>query len=455
MRILPFRKPLCASEQVRLNDWTQQEMADFYRAHRLLVENGVGIGMDRGISDAGDPWMAFYDVATQDVFMHVARINDACVLICDQFEIRITASNISQLIGSFEAEVHRIISLRQQKSSNVVVHPAARIILSISAIFLLFKLENNAAHAKEAPVETESTALRKQETAANARAQSLLGRLYEMIDTPVAVAALAGLLLSIELAGSSSRPASPSGESSQLSVLEINHDLALHEIQLTAGDHGENILIVSPLEGEAIEVMADPITLSVVIPVETDESSTTSGDNLPPSPIQTARPLTSFDSLAFNTVIVDGRMAPVIQEKKSAASAGGEEAAKQAVKIVESIIANLEVPADAAKMLITSLEKGIGEVSVSKLNQLNDLVALFLETEVSGSLLTDALVHFLTHFAEYEVEHAGAQVLIEQKHVSGLSEDMVGIWKNTLEDGSVISVIGHIDLIDDVASMFG
>jgi hypothetical protein len=48
MRILPF--PIRRTKQggkCRAMTGLKDEIADFYRAHRLLVENGAGIGIDR------------------------------------------------------------------------------------------------------------------------------------------------------------------------------------------------------------------------------------------------------------------------------------------------------------------------------------------------------------------------------------------------------------------------
>ncbi len=132
----------------QIADWSQQEIADFYRAHRLLAENGAAIGIDRGLSDIGEPWLVFFDQTSQDVFLHVARIDDRCHLICDPLNLRISAANIAALIMEFEAAVRTSLSIRSERAKNVVIHPAARIIMSISAIFLLFKLENSEAQAK-------------------------------------------------------------------------------------------------------------------------------------------------------------------------------------------------------------------------------------------------------------------------------------------------------------------
>lgn len=456
MRILPFRKPLGASEQARLNDWTQQEMADFYRAHRLLVENGVGIGIDRGLSDAGDPWLAFYDEATQEVFLHVARIDQACVLVCDQLELRITSSTIGELISIFESEVRRIVSLRQERNSKVILHPAARIIMSISAVFLLFKLENNAAQAKEAPVnETESAALRKQEMAANARAQTALGRLYEMVDSPVAVAALAGLLISLELASSSTRSASSESHAiEELAALKALGEHEVHEAELMATDHDASILPVAFFEPEPVEVPEEILDLIITVPLEVEASVEETADALP-ADATSQRVLASLDTLSLEAVSIAVATQPAGEEQKSTSKSASGEASSTvlAVKIVETILAGLETAEDAAKALTVKPKGGIGEITLSNLEDLSSSVATFLETEMSGSLLTSALVQFLQSIAEYEFEYAGSKVLIEQKHVAGLDEELVGIWKNTLEDGSVISVVGHVELIDHVASL--
>jgi hypothetical protein len=456
MRILPFRKPLGASEQARLNDWTQQEMADFYRAHRLLVENGVGIGIDRGLSDAGDPWLAFYDEATQEVFLHIARIDQACVLVCDQLELRITASTIGELISIFETEVRRIISLRQERNSKVILHPAARIIMSISAVFLLFKLENNAAHAKEAAgSESESVALRKQEMAANARAQSALGRLYEMVDTPVAVAALAGLLISLELASSGTRITSPESDAVQkLSGLKALDHHETHETELMGAEHDAAILPVAFFEPEPVEIPEEMLELIVTVPLEVEASFEETADSLP-TEAAPQRVLASLNTLTLDALSIAVAAQPVGEEQKSASKSASGEASSSvlAIKIVETILAGLESAEDAAKALTVKPKGGIGEITLANLEGLSGTVATFLETEVSGSLLTAALVHFLQSITEYEFEYAGSLVLIEQKHVAGLDEELVGIWKNTLEDGSIISVVGHVELIDHVASM--
>ena len=207
MRILPFPTKNARKPAPQIADWSQQEIADFYRAHRLLAENGAAIGIDRGLSDIGEPWLVFFDQSSQDVFLHVARIDDRCHLICDPLNLRISAANIAALIMEFEAAVRTSLSIRSERAKNVVIHPAARIIMSISAIFLLFKLENSEAQAKgladKVSVTGDATGparLIDKSSAAFARAQNAFARAFDSVDAPANAALLAGVILAGELA---------------------------------------------------------------------------------------------------------------------------------------------------------------------------------------------------------------------------------------------------------------
>ena len=55
--------------------WTNQEVADFYRAVDLLKEAGLNTEVDSGLTDEGDPWFVFIRPENGDVIAHFARIN--------------------------------------------------------------------------------------------------------------------------------------------------------------------------------------------------------------------------------------------------------------------------------------------------------------------------------------------------------------------------------------------
>jgi hypothetical protein len=95
---------------------------------------------------------------------------------------------------------------------------------------------------------------------------------------------------------------------------------------------------------------------------------------------------------------------------------------------------------------------GFGDISIADLPQLDATVALFRETTLTGTLLTDTIIEFMGRFGSYDVEFAQGRVLIEQHDMAALSSDLIGIWTNIMEDGSAISVVGHVDLVTDVTT---
>ncbi len=60
-------------------DWNAQEMAEFYRVVDALGQAGITIGLERGLTDEGDPWASFFRPETCEVIAHFALIDGAFV----------------------------------------------------------------------------------------------------------------------------------------------------------------------------------------------------------------------------------------------------------------------------------------------------------------------------------------------------------------------------------------
>jgi hypothetical protein len=467
MGILSFRRKSDEAQGgIAISDWSQQEMADFYRAHQLLVQNGVGIGMDRGLTDIGEPWMAFFDNATQDVFMHVARIERRCILVCDQLALRITAASIGELITSFEKEVCKIISVRQNRASNVVLHPAARIIMSISAVFLLFKLENGStAHAKEGEGLAAELAQRKHEDAATSRVQSVLGRLYELVDSPAAIATLAGVILSLEVSTLNAARTEGAQAAELHDVVEINLPLdagiVLSHIQ---SEMDAQIISTGGLLIEADYVHLQSLDVSIdisAVPVVVASAGGFAQAIVPTmemaalpsaSALETAAPSGSGSS-SVRAPVQAILLTPKAQDSSSLITEQSPtETPALAVQVVQILIDTLS-DQHPVSVALEAIKGGIGAISLATLDDVSAKVGFYEETELSGAVLSSALSYFM-EASSYEVEFTTSHVLLELGNLSGLNADQVGIWSNVMSDGSTISVIGHIDLIDDVLALF-
>ncbi len=127
-----------------------------------------------------------------------------------------------------------------------------------------------------------------------------------------------------------------------------------------------------------------------------------------------------------------------------------------AARAVQSLLSETALPGLAPSVIddgdVAALPVGLGDITIADLPDLDTSVALFRETTLTGDLLTDTIIDFMARFGSYDVEFADGRVLIEQHDTASLSSDHIGIWTNIMEDGSAISVIGHIDLVTDVTT---
>lgn len=473
MRVLSFSSLSKKPTATKGRDWSQQEIADFYRAHRLLAENGAAIGIDRGLTDIGEPWIVFYDIMTQDVFLHVGRIDGECILICEALGIRLKAATISDLVLRFEATVREHISVRAERQSNVVLHPAARVIMAISAVFLLSKIDGSGvAHAGEAEAGDQPGSIedagKKADAAPLARAQTALARLFDTVDSPRAVASLAGAILTGELLihlQPATHQEEPVGEANGVAI-EVAHlpqapDAPLNEEKDASleGSHLETgiekvpsatqVLVAS--SGAAVEQMQatyqnDQASSEEKIVFFLPQVSGRSGDH-------------------FKDVVLASVAVPPMNTVESVPTAGTDKSTPEAIDVLQSILGRSLKGAEEGVVTIgsahTDVTKGIAtlapvagmEISLSTLDKLDETVGFYMQTSLSDTGLHSMLSHFLASMSGYEIEYVGGRVLIEQQNTDGLASNDIGLWTNVLQDGSTISVIGQVALIDDIGGL--
>jgi hypothetical protein len=85
-------------------DWTNQELADLYRAHSLIQSAQPGLECDRGVSDEGDPWFLIGD-QKGDVLVHICRIQGTYILDSVALPKALKGANFNALIEDFLANV--------------------------------------------------------------------------------------------------------------------------------------------------------------------------------------------------------------------------------------------------------------------------------------------------------------------------------------------------------------
>ena len=122
--VLSFFRPA----PVARGDWSQQEIAEFYRVEAALTQAGLHVTTDRGVSDEGDPWFVFcrFD---GDVILHFARIDDLYVVASEAFGRPLQGPDFRALLNAVAAEHPTLVPLPRPDArgarGNLVLHPAA------------------------------------------------------------------------------------------------------------------------------------------------------------------------------------------------------------------------------------------------------------------------------------------------------------------------------------------
>ena len=114
-------------------DWSQQELAEFYRVESALIRAGIRVGTDRGMSDENEPWFCFYRADDGEVVIHFARIDGEYVIAGPAYEEIARGFDFSGLVRNMVAR-HPLIR-RGEGGSNISVHPAALLVAVVGTAF--------------------------------------------------------------------------------------------------------------------------------------------------------------------------------------------------------------------------------------------------------------------------------------------------------------------------------
>ena len=127
-------------------DWTQQELAEFYRVEASLVRANIEIETDRGRSDEGDPWFVFCNASTGEIIVHFARFDGIYLVASPALDGCARGRDFRALI---EAQIasHPLVIPKSASGGKLFIHPAALLIVLVATCF--FKLSKTTAAAGE------------------------------------------------------------------------------------------------------------------------------------------------------------------------------------------------------------------------------------------------------------------------------------------------------------------
>ena len=114
-------------------DWSQQELAEFYRVESALIRAGVRVGTDRGLSDENEPWFVFFRSDDGEVVIHFARIDGEYMIAGPAYEEIARGFDFTALVRNLVAR-HPLIR-RTETSGNLSIHPAALLVAVVGTAF--------------------------------------------------------------------------------------------------------------------------------------------------------------------------------------------------------------------------------------------------------------------------------------------------------------------------------
>lgn len=131
-------------------DWTQRELAEFYRVESALIQAGMGLETDRGLSDEGDPWFVFCRADTGEAFIHFARIDGKYIAVGSALDEMVEGRDFAALVQEI-LNGQAWVMAKARNRSNVFLHPSALLIAIVGAAFFHSgeaKAAETASHAR-------------------------------------------------------------------------------------------------------------------------------------------------------------------------------------------------------------------------------------------------------------------------------------------------------------------
>ena len=115
-------------------NWTQRELAEFYRVEGALIQAGLRLETDRGVTDEGDPWFVFCHLEGGDVFIHFARINGEYIAVGASLERVVRGNDFPALVQEM-LNAPAFSMAKARNHSNIFLHPTALLIALVGGAF--------------------------------------------------------------------------------------------------------------------------------------------------------------------------------------------------------------------------------------------------------------------------------------------------------------------------------
>jgi hypothetical protein len=119
------------------SDWNQQELAEFYRVENMLLQGGLSVTTDRGISDQGDPWFIFCRADNEEVIAHFARIDGEYLIVSNFHSGVARGTDFRRLIRQMIESHPLMLPIKRAQNQKIFLHPAALLTALLASAYFL------------------------------------------------------------------------------------------------------------------------------------------------------------------------------------------------------------------------------------------------------------------------------------------------------------------------------
>jgi cell division protein ZapA (FtsZ GTPase activity inhibitor) len=133
MSVIPLFSPRDLSA-----DWSQKELAELYRVEDTLIQAGISVETERGLTEEGDPWFVFCRQETGEVIIHFARCDGLYLAVGSFFEGVLRGNSFSAIVRQFLENQPLLLTRRRgNNDSNLFMHPSAMLMALVTTAFLV------------------------------------------------------------------------------------------------------------------------------------------------------------------------------------------------------------------------------------------------------------------------------------------------------------------------------
>lgn len=120
--------------------WQNQDLAELYRVRDRLCAAGLDVEVEAGVTDEGDPWFVYVQAGTDNVVVHIARIDSEIHVINCVTGGTYTGTSFREVSDQMLEDAPLALSTQVRRGSNVVLHPSAFLTAFVAAAIMLVDL---------------------------------------------------------------------------------------------------------------------------------------------------------------------------------------------------------------------------------------------------------------------------------------------------------------------------